>query len=245
MVGYGGSEMVISFVVDDTYSILRDRDPKIAVHNGKSEHIDGHSVIMEVNVSDYLSEQNKNGREYKVPPSIVNAVRYRNTPEWYSSNNSFRFIKETVEGQHLLEHIVSRFGSVHKLNLPKPKYWADRKNHINELNDSWSESVEYEELSLDDIDENISGGVFDTYIYTLKLVDVETDEDVLYVGKSKNISNRMRQHINQGGDFSYPKKNNLVVLDIVSIKPIEQISEREQYRKVCSENPNKIVCGGK
>jgi hypothetical protein len=236
--------MVVSFSFDDSLKVYKMGQTKIKVHNGGAESNDFCSSIIQVNLEEYLSEKNTNVQTYRVPDSIWGAVKYCDTPEWYGGT-AFRFIEETIEGQHLLEKILSDFGSVHKLDLPKPKCWADRKHHINEVSDLWSDSVNYDKLSIDDIDFELSGSVFDTYIYTLRLVDVETDEEVLYVGKSTNITSRIRTHINQGGDFSYASMNKLVVLDLISIKPQSQITEREQYDLICSENPNSIVCGGK
>lgn len=234
--------LVVSFAVDDRY--YTDKEPKIKIHNGGAESNSFSSSIIQVNLEEYLSEKNTNIRTYRVPDSIWGAVKYNDTPKWYDSN-AFRFIKETIEGQQLLEKVLSDFGSVYKLDLPRPKYWADRNHHINEISDLWSDSVNYDVLSIDDVEFELSGSVFDTYIYTLKLVDVETDEEVLYVGKSTNITSRIRTHINQGGDFSYTPNNKLVVLDLVSIKPQSQITEKEQYDLICSEYPNTVVCGGK
>lgn len=165
-----------------------------------------------------------------IPIEISLSINKGETPEWYDGS-AFDFICETIEGQELLEYAAVVYNISKQLKLDPPKHSAydphnkDTAGNINRWEDIGISDVSPTEAFLDMVDTPA-----ETYIYTLKLVNIENDRVIYYVGKSASILSRLSEHVRVGGSFSHAKRNgNFEVYSIESIKPQTEVTEREQY----------------
>lgn len=181
--------------------------------------------------------------EFIVWREIIDAVKNGRVPEWYEED-PYSFLIETVEGQMLLEYALTYYGINLTLNLNKAKYRAYRPHHPKTCGskDRWEDSGVPEIDPMEEIIDNVDEAS-DEYVYVLRLFDSETDEEMLYVGKSKNILNRLKTHINSGGDFS-ASTSSTHVYEVKDIVPEDEVTEREMYEKMEATN-NIPVHGGK
>ena len=187
-------------------------------------------VQLTADLEEFVTEYSK---KYDTPPiEIYDAVCNEKTPEW-TELCAFQFIKKTVEGQHLLEAVLSEYRISTPLSISPPSMWAR-----GDMNERTSKSSRWGERPSCDI--NIQAELFDKvdgeaekYVYTLKLVNLDTDREIYYVGDTTRPHQRLEKHVNRGGDFSYANRNNVEVYEIVSIKQIGRASCRERvYTKV-------------
>lgn len=187
-----------------------------------------------------------------IPRNLYNAIKNGYTPKWYSGE-PFSFVKETIEGQELLERTLSEYGISYPISLPRPKTWANGSFHIEETKNSWTDKdirrrkeIDLKELNMDVVCNNYDiQNLFGTNIYTIKCINIDNNNEIIYVGKSTNFVNRLRRHVSKGGDFSYVRDKETVVSDLMSVKPQNTVSESEQYDIMKEKYPNKTVCGGR
>ena len=200
-------------------------------------HFNGHEI--HVNLSEYLPEyDDKYG---PVDNRLIRAIHDDEAPEW-TNMSAFMFLKRTIEGQEFLEYVFGE--SLHidiKMELP-----GDVK-FIDDFDDTLPESTyEREKPNINvrrEVFSKIDGSAPE-YIYTIILTDKYSNE-FYYVGKTRNPISRLKNHISMGGDFAEAKRRDKTyVVSIESIKPISNISEREQYQKI-SKNVNSEVYGGR
>jgi predicted GIY-YIG superfamily endonuclease len=166
----------------------------------------------------------------RVPNVILAAIHKRETPDWYDGT-AFRFVKRTVEGQHLLERVVASYGIRHPLRLSAPDTYAE--NLSPELGDKekWGQidtpDVDPTQAFIDMVDTSA-----EKYIYTLRVVNHDTDKTMYYVGESTQVMQRFQQHVSRGGDFAASRGKNTHVHEIVSIQPQSETTEEKRYEVV-------------
>lgn len=228
--------MKITFVVHNPQ--VDGYNPHVTIANGDmNEDFSTHTFVC--NLSEYL-RQFQESYGY-LPAEFLGCIKSKNTPDWYSGT-AFKFLKDTVEGQHMLEWVLSQYGIRHPLKLDAADMYADKGIEIADK-DKW-DSISVPDVNptarfLEEIDEPC-----DTYVYTLRLVNHDTDTEMYYVGKSTQIMCRLKSHISSGGDFGAVRGKNTYVHEIVSIEPESHITEKNKYKQV-SKNVTEDVFGGK
>jgi hypothetical protein len=174
------------------------------------------------------------------PMEFVSLFHKRETPDWYDGT-PFRFLEQTVWGQYILEKALVDHGVRYSLDLLPAKIYVPNRVSLGDK-EKWEDIPEPEinatERFLEEVDT-----ADDVYIYTLRLVDHESDTELFYVGRSTQIMHRLKKHVRSGGDFSTSTEKTSVH-EIVSIKPKQEVTEEEQYR-IVERRVNAPVHGGR
>lgn len=180
-----------------------------------------------------------------VEPELGRAIHTLRPPEWWRRGNEMTFIKETVEGQHLLEYAISECVGI----VETPLFLGKPRGTIAGLRERWESDETTFTFEKPEIDVNkrfheLTDTHCSSYIYTISVVD-SNDVEFYYVGKSENPMSRLKRHVSIGGDFAEAKRRGeTYVRKIHSIKPSSEITEQRQYCHV-RENNHEPVFGGK
>lgn len=167
------------------------------------------------------------------------------------------FFTKTIEGQNLLEQMVSEYTDWDETLLDIPPITANSdivsaKEIVRKFNMSLldAERWEQEEDELDrfvsnqnPLDEPITVSITEeVHTYCIRLLDEDWNH-WLYIGKSKNIFNALKNHVGQGGTFKESNKRRMEVIKIEELATGNKKESFLQKYKEESDVPETHVCG--
>lgn len=162
-------------------------------------------------------------------PHLLTPLESNNT-KWGDA-----FLKQTIEGQQILERIISDHTNWTKpAKLPYLKNPDENITTVNELiihqnielsdGERWEQEKDELEKHVENINpiENIDLNKLDltahTHTYAIRFLDNEWNH-WLYIGKSKNIINKLQTQIRQSGTFKEANNTRMEALKIEELKP--------------------------
>jgi hypothetical protein len=170
------------------------------------------------------------------------------------------FFEKTVEGQHLLERIVSEYTSWDetRLNLPVLTRTNDEEvvfiedlRLVRELERNegsrWQQDKSELERFVEEqkpLSEPLEIRIADEqkYSYCIRLIDEDWNH-WMYIGETQNLVNTLQNHVSQGGTFKKSKQRKMEVINIEEVTTERSKGELLKGYKAESDVPSKRICG--
>lgn len=199
----------------------------------------------------YLENIEKTSDNLRIQ-EIIHRISNIEASEIEGNKPLYRILKDTVEGQKVLEYVVSKntkWDSLLKLPIPEnPRHISDLTVHNSqkdrEVSGKWkTEDYLERKRKEDQVDIDITVPT-DTCTYVIRLEDADGLE-WLYVGKTSNIMSRLGNHIDKGGDSQSLNHKEMRLCEVEEVRP--NGNEREHYLETLEKYdiPNKRITGGK